>query len=162
MLQRRDWGVTEPIVALDGHDPVSLLLKLHTDANVRWFKVGPLTETDLRLFKDIEDLVGLSSNPRDGTRVAVGDMDVEHLLRNTLRMIIRNRRESRRILVSTEHDEVSGMEEEMTYFQWKDSQDARRYCDLANPNIFFPLLEGGVHGSLGLQQRHGKGVFDLD
>lgn len=29
---------------------------------------------------------------RDGTRIAVGDMDVEHL-RNTLRMIIRKRRE---------------------------------------------------------------------
>jgi hypothetical protein len=88
---------------------------------------------------------------RDGTRIAVGDMDVEHL-QNTLRMIIRN---NRRLV--EKHEELAFPE--MTYFEWEDSQDAQAYRDLANPDIFFPLLEGGVHGSPELQERHGKGVF---
>lgn len=43
---------------------------------------------------------------RDGSRIAVGDMDIDHL-RNTLRLIIRN---TRKIRISTKYDEMSGIE----------------------------------------------------
>ena len=51
---------------------------------------------------------------RDGTRIAVGNMDVEHL-RNTLRMILRNQREQR-ILISTKYDEMSGIDDMDHYY----------------------------------------------
>lgn len=46
---------------------------------------------------------------RDGTKIAVGDMDIEHL-RNTLRMLIR-KANAARILISTKY----GLDEDDTY-----------------------------------------------
>ncbi len=83
---------------------------------------------------------------RDGTKIAVGDMDVDHL-RNTLRMIIRNVRRRRR-------DDVSASSE-MSYFEYKDMSDAQAYRNLASPHAFFPMLEGGVYGSPELQKKYG-------
>lgn len=76
---------------------------------------------------------------RDGTRIAVGDMDVDHL-------------RNRRILVSTKHDEMSGID-----FHEDDGRamlNAQAHRDLANLNVFFPLIGGGVYGSPALQKRY--------
>ena len=79
---------------------------------------------------------------RDGTRIAVGDMDIDHL-RNTLRMIIRKERYRKMEILHS--DEID----------YRDISDAQAYHDLANPKIFFPLLDGVVYGSIELQKKHG-------
>jgi hypothetical protein len=88
---------------------------------------------------------------RDGTKIAVGNMSMEHL-QNTLRMLIRKSRERRHILISTEHDEMSGIDES----NYENMRDEQAYHNLANPHIFFPLLEGGVYGSSDLQKKYGR------
>lgn len=80
---------------------------------------------------------------RDGTKIAVGDMDVEHL-RNTLRMILRQRR--RAVVETIEYDDFG---------DGQDVSSAQAYRDLANPRVFFPLLDGGIYGSAALQVKYG-------
>jgi hypothetical protein len=81
---------------------------------------------------------------QDGRRIAVGEMNVEHL-RNVLRMILRNRRKAVQERISQLFDDP--------YSDGQDTLNAQAYRDLANPNIYFPLL--GVHGSSELQKKHG-------
>lgn len=87
---------------------------------------------------------------RDGTKIAVGDMDVDHL-RNALRMILRNRRE-RRVITSAKYD----LEKLHFPDDCQAELNAQAYQDLANPNAFFPLLDGGVYGSPELQKKHSR------
>ena len=87
---------------------------------------------------------------RDGTKIAVGDMDVDHL-RNVLRMLIRVRRRT----VAREMKAIlSEALDSMTEGEWHDR--VRR--DLSNPDVFFPLLDGGVYGSTALQQKYGRNL----
>lgn len=89
---------------------------------------------------------------RDGSRILIGDMEVEHL-RNTLRMLIRQarrRREASEMRVILTLDRFSD-----PFFDHEAESDARAYRDLANPDILFPLLDGGVHGSPELQRKYG-------
>lgn len=88
---------------------------------------------------------------RDGTKVAVGEMDVDHL-RNALRMVIRTARRRRLRAV---RDTI----EKFHFDDGGDGQDilnAEHHRALANPHAFFPLLEGGVHGSPELQKKYGR------
>jgi hypothetical protein len=99
---------------------------------------------------------------RDGTKIAVGDMDIGHL-RNTLRMIIRKARKHRERQQTV--DEMFCFPDPSIWdrhWDYKDASDAQAYRDLANPNVLFPLLDGGVRGSPALQAKYGKGVFDRD
>jgi len=85
---------------------------------------------------------------RDGRKIAVGDMEPQHL-RNTLRMILRKRRLAQQRLKRIQLDldiDFDGQAEL--------SSSAQR--DLANPNCYFPLLEGGVYGSAELAKKYGK------
>jgi hypothetical protein len=83
---------------------------------------------------------------RDGRRIAVGEMNVEHL-RNVLRMILRYRRREVAKLISTQHDD------DLAFPEFNGQDELNAYRDLANPNVYFPLL--GVHGSPELQKKHG-------
>jgi hypothetical protein len=85
---------------------------------------------------------------QDGRRIAVGEMDVEHL-RNVLRMILRNRRREAAKLISTQYDDDFAFLD----VDGQDELNAQAYRDLANPDVYFPLL--GVHGSPELQKKHG-------
>jgi hypothetical protein len=81
---------------------------------------------------------------QDGRRIAVGEMNVEHL-RNVLRMILRKRRKAVRERINQLfNDPHSDGQAEL---------NAQYYRDLANPNVYFPLL--GVYGSPELQKKHG-------
>jgi hypothetical protein len=86
---------------------------------------------------------------RDGTKIAVGDMDVEHL-RNALRMVIRNKR---RIARQYARQLLEGSLE--SAFDWEAESDSWHYNALANPQVYFPLLDGGVWGSPELQRKYG-------
>lgn len=86
---------------------------------------------------------------RDGTKIAVGDMDEDHV-RNTLRMIMRQRRLKREAKLASILDET------MTIGDAQEMLNSQYWSDLANPNCFFPLLDGGVCGSPELQRKYGK------
>lgn len=92
---------------------------------------------------------------RDGRKIVVGDMDVDHL-RNTLRMLIRKARKARASSVA--RAALAEALDSMTQFEWEDMRDAQAYQDLANPHVFFPLIDGGVYGSPELQKRHGGSI----
>lgn len=84
---------------------------------------------------------------RDGTKIAVGDMDIDHL-RNTLRMIIRTTRKRRR------RADLRQALDEITVGEAQDILAGDAYRNLANPQAYFPLL--GCFGSPELQQRVGR------
>lgn len=86
---------------------------------------------------------------REGKEIAVGEMEVEHL-RNAMRMVLRKRRQTVARLEALE----SALD--ATVGDTQDELAAQAYRDLANPRVFFPLLEGGVYGSPDLQCRHGR------
>ncbi len=83
---------------------------------------------------------------KDGKKISVGDMEESHV-RNALRMVIRQMRESL---------EEPTRELEPSAGDMQDMLHAQAMLDLANPNAFFPLLEGGVYGSPELYKRHAK------
>ncbi len=84
---------------------------------------------------------------KDGRKILVSEMSEDHV-RDALRLVLRKRRlqarkEARRVFGDAS-DEI-------------DSQDflhAEAMRDLANPNAFFPLLDGGVYGSPELAAKH--------
>lgn len=82
---------------------------------------------------------------RDGRKIAVGDMEESHV-RNALRMLLRARRKKAERLRERYDDDIG---------DGQDLMNAQCHRDLANPNAYFPLLEGGVHGSPDLQKRYG-------
>jgi hypothetical protein len=83
---------------------------------------------------------------KDGRKIPVGEMSEEHV-RNALRMVLRMRRHAAKKIIETlEPYEGDG----------QDFLNAQAYRDLANPNAFFPLLEGGVYGSKDLQAKYGR------
>jgi hypothetical protein len=86
---------------------------------------------------------------KDGRRIPVADMSEDHV-RNALRMILRKRR-LRVERIIRQLDDVAFAESD-----GQDELNAQAYRDLANPKVFFPLLEGGVYGSPDLQKRHGR------
>ncbi len=81
---------------------------------------------------------------RDGTKIAVSDMEESHV-RNALRMVIRKTR--RRLARKFENYE-------MTVGEAQDKLSNLAWNDLSNPNAYFPLLEGGRYGSPDLAARH--------
>jgi hypothetical protein len=95
---------------------------------------------------------------RDGTKIAVGDMEVEHL-RNTLRMIIRNNRH-RVVEVIAKEENLPPYAIEDQYWYWEAERDARAYRAMADPNVFFPMIDGGVYGSPELQRTRGHRCFE--
>jgi hypothetical protein len=78
----------------------------------------------------------------DGTRIAVGDMDEGHV-RNALRMVLRNRRLR------------AGLLRAALDINPQDLLNDEHFRALADPHAYFPLLEGGVHGSPELQKKYG-------
>jgi hypothetical protein len=84
---------------------------------------------------------------QDGRRIAVGEMNVEHL-RNVLRMMLRKRRLRVEKMIKQLDDIVYAESD------GQDELNAQYYRDLANPNVYFPLL--GVHGGPELQKKHGR------
>ena len=80
---------------------------------------------------------------RDGTLIAVSDMSEDHV-RNALRMVIRRHRR-----LQLELEEL-----EETVGDVQDRLSADSYNALSNPNVFFPLIEGGRWGSAELAARY--------
>jgi hypothetical protein len=81
---------------------------------------------------------------RDGQKIAVGDMDEQHV-RNALRMILRARRKMARTILDNTHDFHEDNGQDMLNDQYR--------RDLSNPKIFFPLIGEGVYGSEELAKR---------
>jgi hypothetical protein len=104
----------------------------------------------------IQDTTDEMWTTQDGRKIAVGDMEESHV-RNVLRMILRKRRER-----FDRH--MAALEQEMITSAFADDIDpqvlmnAQHYRDLADPDVFFPLLDGGVFGSPELQKKYGKGL----
>lgn len=98
---------------------------------------------------------------RDGTKIAVGDMDESHV-RNALRMVIRVDRKRRmralQKLVAkelTDRATCGGHEDyEFTVGEMQDELSNQAYDQLSNAGAFHPYLEGGKHGSPELAARH--------
>ena len=104
---------------------------------------------------------------KDGTKIAVNDMSEGHV-RNALRMVIRNHRKLQlklrqaamldRVMRAGRHAESDLDLEmtvgEMTVGEMQDELSAQSYRQLSNPEAFFPLLEGGRHGSPELAARY--------
>lgn len=83
---------------------------------------------------------------RDGTKIAVGDMAESHV-RNALRMIIRSARKKAKCA-------SAALEETLTVGEMQDLLSHQAYAALSNTHAFFPLLEGGKHGSPDLADRY--------
>jgi len=83
---------------------------------------------------------------KDGTRIAVGDMEERHV-RNALRMVLRQHRKRKAARAALD---------DLTVGDGQDMLNAEHYRMLANPSVFFPLLDGGVHGSPALQAKYGR------
>lgn len=90
---------------------------------------------------------------KDGTKIAVGDMEERHV-RNALRMVIRTARRRRQLRAALE--EIRSDDCEMTVGEAQEMLNTQHYLALANPGAFFPLLEGGVYGSPELQAKYGR------
>lgn len=93
---------------------------------------------------------------RDGRKIPVGEMTEDHV-RNVLRMILHKRRIDARKVANgrtarEECERLLAVADE----GWDGQDDGRYLRDLANPNIYFPLIDGGVYGSPALQSRFGK------
>ena len=98
---------------------------------------------------------------KDGTKIAVGDMSESHV-RNALRMVIRNHnkqmaharlRKAARLFCDVAS--AGGHEDlEMSLGDMQDELSAQAYARLSDPHAFFPLLEGGRHGSPELAARY--------
>jgi hypothetical protein len=87
---------------------------------------------------------------QDGRRIKVGDMTEEHV-RNALRLVLRRIREG---YVSPRT--TGNYDPETTVGDGQDELNAIHRRSLADPNVFFPLLEGGTHGSPALQEKYGR------
>lgn len=90
---------------------------------------------------------------RDGTKIAVSDMDESHV-RNALRMVIRNHRKliEKRALARAL---VELMNEETMSWGGQDELHAEAMQRLRDPNVHFPLL--GCNGSEELYNSRGRG-----
>lgn len=86
---------------------------------------------------------------KDGTKIAVADMDEEHV-RNVLRMLLRKARLKR-------ERRIQQALPEMTVGEIQDELSAVAYSQLKNPDAYFPLLDGGVYGSQSLFEKYGRG-----
>lgn len=92
---------------------------------------------------------------KDGTQIAVGDMEERHV-RNALRMLIRQHRKRRERRSTAMQSALVGGDYDLSGGEGQDMLNAEHYRMLANPSAFFPLLDGGVHGSPALQAKYGR------
>jgi hypothetical protein len=89
---------------------------------------------------------------RDGTRIAVGDMSEGHV-RNALRMLLRKRR----VRLAQMYPPFA-IEDNVSESDAQDLMNDQHSEDLRNPAIFFPLLDGGVHGSNELYRKYAGSI----
>lgn len=89
---------------------------------------------------------------KDGTKIAVSDMSESHV-RNALRMVIRNMNKAKARAALRRAAALAG-DDWMTVGDIQDELSNQAYNRLSDPGSFFPLLEGGRHGSPELAARY--------